>query len=154
MDCCGGLSDDLAFPMTAEVFYPIITQGLYGEIEKEWVFDRVVSCYAMSSTTQEEELKPGGILGSLNKIDQLIIARSPEDLRVSSLENIDASSNVLVSNIRLKSGEIVFKETAGPRAGLGTFFELAKIEPFVGPFDTIEYYKMVWRRTESQAIRD
>lgn len=149
MKCCPG-DFDFLFPMTADLYYPIITQGLYNEIEKEWAYDRTVSCYATNTTTQEETIEPDFLI----KNKEILLARSPEDFRISSLENTDFSTNVLITNIRLPSGEIAFKEFAGPRTDLGTFFELAKIEPFIGPFDTIEYYKMVWRRTENQAVSD
>jgi hypothetical protein len=50
--------------------------------------------------------------------------------------------------------QLVYKETAGPRAGRGTIYEVGTLEPFVGPFGDIEYFKMLWRRTENQTVGD
>jgi hypothetical protein len=60
----------------------------------------------------------------------------------------------LLTYIRTSNGEIIYKETAGVRSGRGTIFEIATLEPFLGPFNQIEYYKMVWRKTENQSVGD
>jgi hypothetical protein len=49
---------------------------------------------------------------------------------------------------------VFYKETAGPRTGRGTIYEIGTFEPFIGPFGEIEYYKMLWRRTENQTVGD
>ena len=43
-------------------------------------------------------------------------------------------------------------ETSGPRSGKSTIFEVATQEPYVGPFGGIEYYNLVIRRSENQAV--
>lgn len=141
---------DFVFPMYADLYYPIISQGLYGEIERRWVFDRTVMCNALSTTEITEQLNPDQFI--LKR--ELLEARTKEDIRISSNDNADASTNILITNIRFPNGEVIYKETAGARAGQGTLFEIAKLEPFIGPFNSIEYYQMVWRRTESQAVID
>lgn len=140
------------FPLLADIYYPMITQGQYNEIEKEWVFDRTVACYVESDTARsnKEEIRPG----NLSKNDQMIIARTKEDIRFSSLEDADATANILIGNIRFPNGEVVYTETGGPRDGRGTMFEIAKFNPIIGPFSSVEYFSMIWKRAESQAIRD
>jgi len=49
---------------------------------------------------------------------------------------------------------LIYKETAGPRAGKGTIYEIGTLEPFIGPFGDIEYYRMLWRRSENQDVND
>ena len=49
---------------------------------------------------------------------------------------------------------MIYKETAGPRSGKGTIYEMATVEPFTGPFGSVEYFKMLWRRTENQTVGD
>jgi hypothetical protein len=56
-----------------------------------------------------------------------------------------------VTNIKDRNLNEVFLETAGPRAGRSTLFEVATVEPFMGPFGSVEYYKVVVRRSENQA---
>jgi hypothetical protein len=150
MGCCDDTTD-FVYPMLADVYYPIITQGPFGEINKEWVFDRTISCNATSvGGAGSEQIKPDMFLQYENKL----VVRSRGDLRIKSNLSQEATTNILVTNIRLSHGQLIYKETAGPRAGKGTIYEIGTLDPFTGPFNNIEYYKMLWRRTESQAVGD
>jgi len=142
---------DFVYPMKADIYYPIITQNQYGQPNKEWVFDRTVACNATSvGGAGTDELKPEVFL----QYDGKLVARSKFDLRISSDGTNNAVSNILVTNIRTAADALIYKETAGPRNGRGTIYEIGTIEPFVNPFGSIEYYKMLWRRTENQAVGD
>ena len=150
MPCCDDTTDFM-YPMLADVYYPIITQGPFGEIKKEWVFDRTISCNATPvGGAGSEQIKPEMFLQYENKL----IVRSKADLRITSTSSQEATTNILITNVRLSHNELLYKETAGPRSGKGTIFEVGTLEPFTGPFNNIEYYKMLWRRTESQAVGD
>jgi hypothetical protein len=150
MGCCDDTTD-FVYPMLADVYYPIITQGPFGEIKKEWVFDRTISCNATPvGGAGSEQIKPDMFL----QYEDKLIVRSRGDLRIRSNSSQEATTNILISNIRLSHGQLIYKETAGPRAGKGTIYEIGTLEPFTGPFNNIEYYKMLWRRTESQAVGD
>jgi hypothetical protein len=150
MGCCDDTTD-FVYPMLADIYYPIITQGPFGEIKKEWVFDRTVSCNATSvGGAGSEQIKPDMFL----QYEDKLIVRSKSDIRIKSTSSQEAVTNILITNIRLSPGQLIYKETAGPRAGKGTIYEVATLEPFTGPFNSIEYYKMLWRRTESQAVGD
>jgi hypothetical protein len=150
MGCCDDTTDFI-YPMLADVYYPIITQGPFGEIKKEWVFDRTISCNATPvGGAGSEQIKPDMFL----QYEDKLIVRSKGDLRLKSNSSQEATTNILITNIRLSHGQLIYKETAGPRAGKGTIYEVGTLEPFTGPFNNIEYYKMLWRRTESQAVGD
>ena len=150
MGCCDDTTD-FVYPMLADVYYPIITQGPFGEILKEWVFDRTISCNATPvGGAGSEQIKPDMFL----KYEDKLVVRSKGDLRLKSNLSQEATTNILITNIRLSHGQLIYKETAGPRAGKGTIYEIGTLEPFTGPFNNIEYYKMLWRRTESQAVGD
>jgi hypothetical protein len=150
MGCCDDTTD-FVYPMLADVYYPIITQGPFGEILKEWVFDRTISCNATSvGGAGSEQIKPEMFL----QYEDKLVVRSRGDLRIKSNLSQEATTNILVTNIRLSHGQLIYKETAGPRAGKGTIYEIGTLDPFTGPFNNIEYYKMLWRRTESQAVGD
>lgn len=142
---------DFIYPMKADIYYPIITQNEYGQANKNWVFDRTVICNATSvGGAGTEELKPEVFLQYKDKL----VARSRSDIRISSTNDSNADSNILITNIRNANDIIIYLETAGPRAGKGTIFEVATLEPFINPFGEIEYYKMLWRRTENQDVAD
>lgn len=142
---------DFIYPMKADIYYPIITQNNYGQANKEWVFDRTVVCNATTvGGAGDVELKPDVFL----QYDGKLVARSKSDIRVSSNMSDNAISNILITNIRSASDVTIYRETAGPRSGRGTIYEVGTLEPFVGPFGEIEYYKMLWRRTENQTVGD
>ena len=142
---------DFIYPMKADIYYPIITQNNYGQANKEWIFDRTIVCNATTlGGPGDVELKPDVFL----QYDGKLMSRSRSDIRVSSNNADNAITNILVTNIRSASDVIIYKETAGPRSGRGTIYEVATLEPFVGPFGEIEYYKMLWRRTENQTVGD
>ena len=150
MDCCEETTD-FVYPMYADIYYPIIAQGTYGEIKKEWVLDRTIVCNASPvGGLGQEDIKPALFLQYENKL----IARSKTDVRISSSNKKDATTNIIITNIRTASNELIYKETAGARSGKGTIYEVATLEPIVGPFGGVEYYKMLWRRTENQEVGD
>jgi hypothetical protein len=139
---------DFIYPMKADIYYPIITQNNYGQANKEWVFDRTIICSAVPlDKPGVKEYKPEMFLQNKGKI----LGRSKSDIRISSNNSDNSITNVLITNIRSSSDVILYKETAGPRDGKGTLYEIETLDPFVGAFGDIEYYTMVWRRTESQA---
>jgi hypothetical protein len=142
---------DFIYPMKADIYYPIITQNNYGQANKEWVFDRTIICNASTvGGAGDVELKPEVFL----QYDGKLIARSKSDIRTSSNNTENAITNILITNIRSATDLVIYKETAGPRTGRGTIYEVGTLEPFVGPFGDIEYFKMLWRRTENQTVGD
>ena len=149
MDSC--LQTDFMYPMKADIYYPIINQTQYGQATKTWVFDRTIICNATSvGGAGTEDIKPEKFLQYENKL----IARTKADPRISSNNSENAITNILVTNIRNAQDEMIYKETAGPRSGKGTIYEMATVEPFTGPFGSVEYFKMLWRRTENQTVSD
>ncbi len=123
---------DFIFPMKADVYYPIITQGDYGQPKKDWVFDKTIACNATSvGGAGKENIKPETFLQYENKL----IARTKADPRISSQKETNAITNILITNIRHANDELIYKETAGVRAGRATIFEVATVEPYVSPFN-------------------
>lgn len=142
---------DFLYPMKADIYYAVIKQNTYGQPQSTWIFDRTITCSATPvGGAGKEELRPEVFLQN----DGKLIARTKTDPRVSSHENNYAMTNILVTNIRNAQDNIIYKETAGPRSGRATIYEFGTVEPFTGPFGDIEYYKILWRRTESQAVGD
>ena len=142
---------DFIYPMRADLYYPILTQTEYGQASKEWVFDRVIVLNATPvGGLSKEEISPAAFLQYENKL----IGRVKKDPRVSSNEVNNAITNILIAKIRNGYDELIYKETAGPRSGRGTIYELGTVEPMTGPFGTVEYFKMLLRRTENQSVGD
>lgn len=139
---------DFMYPLKADIYYPIVEQGAYGNVQKTWVMDRTISCnFSPAGSASSEEVKPNPFIN----IDMSLIGRTKDDLRISSLNSKDSIVNVILTNIRTFSDSPVYVETAGPRSGKSTIFEIASNEPILGPFGSIEYYRVVIRRSENQA---
>jgi hypothetical protein len=134
--------------MLADIYYPIVEQGAFGNVEKQWILDKTIACsLTPAGTAFKEDVKPNVAIVQ----DGLLIGRSKTDLRVSSQKANNAITNVIVSNIRDKNSRPIYLETAGPRSGKSTIFEIATIEPHVGPFGDTDFFKLILRRSENQA---
>jgi hypothetical protein len=142
-------STDFMFPMCADVYYPIVDQGPYGDVKKTWVLDRSIACsFNSAGSAFKEEVVPNVNLMQ----EKLLIGRVKSDIRISSRDSANSIINVIVTNIKDSNGNAIYVETAGARAGKSTIFEIATQEPFVGPFGQTEYYKVILRRSENQAV--
>jgi len=144
---CGSQTDFL-FPLEVDVFHPVVEQSAYGSVQKTWILDRSIAANLSSGgSALKEEIKPKMNLTQ----ETLLSGRVRGDLRFSKRESKNSIVNVIVTNIRDKHCNQIYIESAGPRAGKSTIFEIATSEPFLGPFGEVEYYKVVLRRSENQA---
>ena len=135
--------------MQADIYYPMVEQSAYGQVTKQWTLDRTIACsFNPTGMEYSEDVKP---LPNITQ-DVILLGRVKEDLRVSSNERDNSVTNIIVTNIKDRNCNPVYLETSGPRKGKSTIFEIAANEPFVGPFGSIEHYKVVLRRSENQAV--
>lgn len=140
---------DYLFPMQADIYHPVVEQGAYGNVKKQWIHDRTIACsFTFIGSGFKEEVKPNV---NITK-ESVLLGRTKNDIRISSLDAGNSITNVIITNIRDKNCNEIYKETVGPRAGKSTIFEIATQEPFTGPFGNIEHYKIVIRRSENQAV--
>jgi hypothetical protein len=143
-----GSKTDFMFPLEADVYYPIVEQIAYGGVQKTWVLDRTIACsFSSAGTANAEEVKPNVSITQ----DVLLIGRVKEDIRKSSRDASNAMVNVIITNIRDKNCNPIYVETSGVRVDKSTIFEIATNEPIVGPFGSLDYYKLIIRRSENQA---
>jgi hypothetical protein len=134
--------------MIADIYYPIVDQGAYGNVQKTWIHDKTISCnFNSAGTAWKEDIKPNANITQ----DSIMLGRAKSDIRFSSKDDQNSITNIIITNIKDKHSNELYVETAGPRAGKSTLFEVATVEPFIGPFGSVEYYKIVVRRSENQA---
>ena len=139
---------DFMYPMLADIYYPIVDQGAYGNVKKQWILDRSIACnFAPTGQSASEEVKPNVNITKEN----ILLGRTKNDIRISTSNNKNSVTNVVVTNIRTNQQDDVYLETSGPRNGKSTIYEIASNEAIVGPFGNVEYYKVVLRRSENQA---
>lgn len=142
-------ANDFIFPMQADIYYPLVEQGTYGNVKKAWVADRTIACsFTHAGSAYKEEVTPNVNITQ----DSLLIGRAKTDLRISSLNDRFAITNIIVTNIKDSNCNPIYIETSGTRSGKGTIFEISTIQPFTGPFGNIEYYNITLRRAENQAV--
>jgi hypothetical protein len=140
---------DFMFPMQVDVFYPTVEQGTYGNVKKSWMHNKTISChFTTAGLKAKEEIQPNVNITQ----DTLLIGRVKADIRISDENGNNSITNIILSNIQDRNCNPVYMETAGPRAGKPTIFEVASQEPFMGPFGKVEYYKLVLRRSQNQAV--
>lgn len=138
---------DFMFPMQASLYHPIVEQGDFGAIKKQWVLDRIFACnFSAGGSAFKEEVKPNVNITQ----NSILVGRVKSDLRLSSREAKNSLTNILITDIKDQEGNLIYMETSGPRSGKGTLFEIATYEPFVGPFGNVESFKLVVRRSENQ----
>lgn len=138
---------DFRFPMLADIYYPIVEQGSYGNITRNWILDKTV---AGSFTPAGSAIKEELVINIDLSQDSLLICRIKSDTRVSSLLENNSLTNILITNIRNSKNDTVYSETSGPRAGRATLFEVATQQPFVNPFGRVEHHRLILRRSENQ----
>ena len=145
MDSCE--DTDFMYPMKADVYYPIVEQGAYGNVTKTWIFNKTVVCNFSKDGTVEEEVKPNVNI-TLKKV---LTGRTKKDIRISQENNADSITNVIITNIRTKTDVPLYVETSGIRAGKSTIYEIESQSPIIGPFGDPEYYALAIRRSENQS---
>lgn len=139
----------IVYPLLADIFYPIVEQKAYGNLEKQWILNKTVACFfAPASRKAKQEVQPDMSIA----IDQILVGRTKCDPRISNANSQNSVTNVIISNIRDANGNPIYIETSGVRANKSTIFEIATNEPIVGPFGTVEYYSITLRRSENQGI--
>jgi hypothetical protein len=138
---------DFMYPIVADIYYPIVSQSAYGDLNKKWVLDKSVACaFAPGSRKTTPQVNAAVELMQ----DNILLGRTRCDIRISSSSDKNAITNVLITNIRDKDGNFIYVETSGIRAGRPTLFEVASNQPIVGPFGNTDYFRVLIRRSENQ----
>lgn len=138
---------DFTYPLLADIYYPIVEQGPYGNVKKTWVLDRTIAC---SFNAAGRKFKQDIIPNPNITIDNSLIGRVRTDITASARDNLNSLTNIIITNIRDKDGNTIYNESAGPRVGKATLFEIATFNPIVGPFGKTEYYNVVIARSDNQ----
>jgi hypothetical protein len=140
---------DFTYPLLADIYYPIVEQGAYGNVSKTWILDRTVACFFNPAGRKfKEDVNSEAMVN----IDNSLVGRVRNDITQSNQSASYSLTNIVITNIRDTNGNIIYNESAGSRSGLSSIFEVATLNPIVGPFGKTEYYKLVIRRSENQAI--
>jgi hypothetical protein len=140
---------DFIYPLLADIYYPIVEAGAYGNLKKQWVLDRSIACFfGPAGRRYKEDITPNVNL----TVENSMVGRTRSNILESSMSEDFSTTNIIVTNIRDRNGVVIYEESSGARKGKATIFEIATFQPIVGPFGTTEYYKILIRRSENQAV--
>lgn len=138
--------------MNLDIYYSTESQDKFGKEVKNWCYDRTVLGYAeILGAVDKDGLKAGQFFEYLDKL----IGRTKEDPRLSLEGLYYPITSILITNIQdAKTGEIFYKESSGEREGEATLYEVMAVEPYVNPWNQIEYYKILFNRSDRQVVID
>lgn len=141
---------DFRFPMSFDIYYATETQDKYGMEDKSWQWDQTLVGYAeILGSVDKNALKTQ----MFNQYEDKLIGRTKVDPRLSLNGIYYPITSILITNIRnTKSGEEYYIEAAGDREGQSTIYEIFAIEPYVNPWNEIEYWKILFNRSDTQAL--
>lgn len=140
---------DFTYPLLADIYYPIVETGAYGNLKKQWVLDRTVACFfGPAGRKYKEDIVPNANV----VVDNSMVGRTKTNILKSADGEDFSITNIIVTNVRDSNGRVIYDESSGARRGQPTLFEVATFQPIVGPFGSTEYFKAVIRRSENQAV--
>jgi hypothetical protein len=136
--------------MDIDVYYGDSEQDDYGRENNTWTFDQTLTGYIeILGAVSQDALKVGTFFEYKDKL----IGRAESDPRINSAGVAYPITSILITNIRDKKSQVPFyNEVYGERAGLPSLYEVFAIEPYVNPWNQIEYWKIMLNRSETQGL--
>lgn len=143
---------DFLFSMYLDIYYSVEDQDRFGNEVKSWNLDQTLIGYAeILGSVDKDAIKNN----MLFEYEGKLIGRSKTDPRTSMSGTNYPISSIIITNIRdIQTGQEFYTESFGDRNGLSTIFEILAIEPYVNPWNEIEYYKILFNRSDTQALID
>lgn len=143
---------DFLFSMYLDIYYATEKQNKYGQEEKNWCLNQTLDGYVeVLGSVDKEALKTGRFFEYSDKL----IGRTKKDPRISINGIYYPITSILVTNIRdKKSNESYYIEAAGQREADPTVYEVFAIEPYVNPWNDIEYWKILFNRSDIQSLEE
>lgn len=146
---------NILFPMRCDVYYAMETQDKYGAVEKHWQLDGTINCsfYPLNDDTNDDNFSYDD--KKFFRMTTILSGRVKNDIRKSSSGLFFPLSHILVTNVRAGNCEdcLLYYETNGDYAGEPTVFELRMVQPFVGPMNKPDYFRVQLERSDTQVIR-
>ena len=132
--------------MNLDMYYSTESQDSFGVQNKTWTLDQTLLGHAeVLGAVNKDGLKNNTFFEYEGKL----IGRTQKDPRVS-LEGIYYPiTSILITNIQdISNGTIFYIESDGDP----TIYEVMAAEPYVNPWNEIEYYKILLNRSDRQEL--
>lgn len=134
--------DSVTYTDELRVYYSVQTQDIvYGNITRAWVFDHTESGSVAQSKSRMYSVS------EQNTWDDVLVGQTEEDLRIDSQGVLHAPSEVLVT---FTHPHLI--DTAGPRKGLASTYELRASSPVDGPFGETIHFDVQLVRSIDQGV--
>jgi len=148
--------NSLFFQMKCDIYYASEVQDKYGKVDKVWEYDMTEDCsfYTVGDVSNQNNFTFDD--SKFYRLETMLYGRFKTDPRKALDGLYHPISHILVTNIRASncSDEVFFIETNGDYEGKPTVYEIKTCQPFVGPFNTVEYYKIQLERSDFQELND
>lgn len=145
---------NMFLPMECDIYYANESQDDYGTIVKNWYFGETKNCsfYTMNDESNNENFSFED--KKFYRQETMLFGRVKNDLRKDNSGLYHPMSHILVTNIRGSGcdNETYFFETNGDYVGKPTIFEVKMVQPFIGVFSSVEYYKVQLERSDTQEL--
>jgi hypothetical protein len=130
--------------MTLDIYYATSAQDKFGKKNKTWNFDSALKCY-IETVGSEDDSK------TFFEYKDKLIGRTKVDPRKSSAGQYYPITDIAITNIRdTKTSAEFYIETAGQKSGESSIYELSAVEPYVNPWNEIEYYRVFLTKMDAQ----
>ena len=146
---------DIFFPMKCDIYYATETQDKYGKMVKNWSLGNTLDCTLYTPNEKKmDDFKFEDY--RFLKLDEFVVGRIKFDPRQSDVESYYPMSHILVTNIRSNgcNDQLLFFESTETYEKKATVFELRSCRPYIGPYSTIEYFKLVLQRSDTQELNE
>jgi hypothetical protein len=148
----GGMND-LLFPMTAKIYYSQERQTDYGNVIKQWVYDRDVKCSMIS------EMSTRGFSGELKTkgtdfiYDSNVFFRTPDDIRKDKDGNYHPITAIAITEAKDPEGTKVWVNgLQNPLNGevISTKYEIKTIVPTFDYSHNLRHWRVFLSRSQNQ----
>lgn len=139
------------YPLIADVYYAIQSQNDFGDIDKQWEYNQSIRVdFSMSTNYKDQQMQADQMMW----VQDMVTGRTPTDIRIADTGSTYSLTDILITNVRNDSGDVIYFETGGSRDGEPTIFEIAGVLPHNGPWGRNDYYKIVVKRSMVQELAD
>jgi len=138
---------DNLFSMSLDLYYSSESQDDFGIEEKSWRLDQTLSGYAEPlGAVERDGIKNNRFFEYENKL----IGRTKKDPRVSVEGFYYPITSILITNIKdTKTNTDLYIEDEGNPI----IYEVLSVEPYINPWNEIEYYKIFFNRSDRQELK-
>jgi hypothetical protein len=141
--------------MKCDIYYATEDQDKYGKVVKKWSQGNTLDCALyIEETTRNKDFAFEN--QRFFKLDGFLVGRTKQDPRMSDVDSYFPMSHILITNIRggICNEELFFYESTEAYEKIPTIYELRSCQSYVGPFSTIEYFKLTLERSDTQELNE